>query len=166
MILAVTGHRPDKLGGYGPSETQTDVRNAIRNALHIYKPSLVITGMALGVDQWMAETCIEVGIPFLAAVPFPGQEFRWPTESQDRYWELLKKAARVHICSPGPYSAKRLQDRNEWMVDHSQMLLAVWDGSPGGTANCISYARRVGRSIVFVSVDNGAVSCREVLEEP
>ncbi|WP_188052008.1 hypothetical protein [Azospirillum sp. Sh1] len=40
-----------------------------------------------------------------------------------------------------------MNTRNEWMVDHSDRLLALWDGSQGGTANCVRYARGLGRPI-------------------
>jgi uncharacterized phage-like protein YoqJ len=39
------------------------------------------------------------------------------------------------------------QKRNEWMVDHAQMVIAVWDGSSGGTANCVKYALKQGKRV-------------------
>ena len=66
MIVAFTGHRPDKLGGY-PSPTrphdttpmQRAVVSALRERLVMLprarpgspSPTLAISGMALGVDQ-------------------------------------------------------------------------------------------------------------------
>jgi hypothetical protein len=38
-----------------------------------------------------------------------------------------------------------MQIRNEWMVDHCTHVAALWDGSPGGTGNCIRYVRKIGR---------------------
>jgi uncharacterized phage-like protein YoqJ len=35
-----------------------------------------------------------------------------------------------------------MQIRNEWMVDNAHIVLALWDGSSGGTGNCIKYANR------------------------
>ena len=40
-----------------------------------------------------------------------------------------------------------MQKRNEWIVDNSLRLLALWDGSKGGTANCVTYARYGRREI-------------------
>lgn len=147
MIVAFTGHRPSKLGcGYGPSTMQTMVRVAIRTLLVEKRATAVISGMALGVDQWAAEVCVELGIPFTAAVPFDGQELRWPEESQRHYCELISKSWNVHVVCPGPYAVWKMQKRNEWMVDHCEVLFAIWDGSPGGTANCVRYAEEVGRT--------------------
>jgi uncharacterized phage-like protein YoqJ len=70
--------------------------------------------MALGVDQDFAEICIQLGIPFTAAVPHLGQEVLWPEESQNKYRGLLGQAAQIVIVSPGGYAAWKLQKRNEY----------------------------------------------------
>jgi uncharacterized phage-like protein YoqJ len=150
MIIGVTGHRPDKLGGYRPNETQMKVRQAITAKLVELKPEKLVTGMALGVDQWAAEACIFLGIPFIAAVPFEGQHLAWPAESQQRWLDLIAKAAEVvHVCSPG-YAVWKMQTRNKWIVDHCDLLLGVWDGTPGGTKNCLDYADKKGRQRVVI----------------
>ena len=148
MIVAFTGHRPEKLGGYGPNPVQDRVRAEIRYVLETWRPEAAISGMALGVDQWAAEICVNMEIPFTAAVPFETQESAWPNESQQHYRDLLFKANKILVVSPGRYyAAWKMQKRNEWMVDHCDRLLAVWDGSTGGTYNCVSYARSVGKYV-------------------
>lgn len=147
MILATTGHRPPKLGGYG-DEVRFGLRRLAGTYLTATQPSRVIVGMALGWDQAVAEAAIECGIPFIAAIPFEGQEGRWPVESQHRYGHLLAAAASVEIVSPYP-GARAMQQRNEWMVDRADRMVALWDGSWGGTFNCVEYANRV-----RVPVDN------------
>lgn len=139
MIIAATGHRPDKLGGYSPK-----IANELRLLAHKYlvtvRPAFVISGMALGWDQAVAVAALLAQIPLIAAVPFRGQESKWPAASQQVYRELLAASARViEVCEPG-YAVWKMQKRNEWMVDHADHMLALWDGSPGGTANCMSYA--------------------------
>jgi uncharacterized phage-like protein YoqJ len=103
--------------------------------------------MALGIDQDFARVCIEMRIPFIAAIPFVGQESNWPFESQQRYQEILSYAYCVYVVSGGGYAAWKMQTRNEWMVDNCDILIAVWDGSSGGTRNCINYANKVCRTI-------------------
>lgn len=146
-ILAFTGHRPNKLGGYRQNPMQMAVRSAIRQCIFDYKPEKVISGMALGVDQWAAEECVDLGVQFVAAVPFVGQERCWPEESQRRYQSLLECADDVVVVCSGGYAPEKMQQRNKWMVDNCTRLFAVWDGSLGGTANCVRYAERVGREI-------------------
>lgn len=142
MRIAFTGHRPNKLGGYGPSEIQDKVRAAIRDYLKskLGQPLLVISGMALGVDQWAAEEALALGIKFTAAVPFIGQESMWPEESQQRYHELLGKAYDTSVICGEGYHISKMQTRNRWMVDQCDELCAIWDGTSGGTANCVRYA--------------------------
>lgn len=83
MIVAFTGYRPDKLGGYKlPNPTYLHVFQQIEKSLKELQPQKVISGMALGVDQWAANIAHRLGIPFIAAVPFLGQEKAWPVPSQ------------------------------------------------------------------------------------
>lgn len=142
MILAITGHRPEKLGGYSqPNSFSTTICEKLSESFQMLKPTLVLSGMALGVDQWAAQVCIHMKIPFDAIVPFEGQESRWPRSSVEYYDYLKGKARRVMMLSPGPYSPGLLHARNEWMVDHSNALLAVWNGdTEGGTYSCLKYA--------------------------
>lgn len=150
ITVAFTGHRPDKLGGY---DAHNPTRGRLAHALTAHLFTLAaehngltcISGMALGFDQLAAGVCVQIGIPFIAAVPFEGQEAIWPASSQASYRELLAKAAKVVVVCRGGYSPHKMQLRNQWMVSNCDLLVAAWDGSPGGTHNCIKYAERVGR---------------------
>lgn len=151
MIIAGTGHRPDKLrvgalNAYQPAVHERLVDLA-RAALTQEAPARVISGMALGWDTALAMAALDLAIPFDAYVPFAGQESRWPEPSRRRYHDLLGRAERVVIVSPGGYSPASMQRRNERMVDDCDRLLALWDGSAGGTCNCVRYAESAGRPI-------------------
>lgn len=139
-IVAVTGHRPQKLGGFSEEVFQDLVRLA-KHCFERLKPLEVITGMALGWDQAVAQACHDLKIPFRAYIPFMGQESQWPQQSQERYWKLLEGPVLNMICEPG-YAAWKMQKRNEAMVDDCHQLLALWDGTTGGTFNCVAYARK------------------------
>lgn len=142
MILGVTGHRPDKLyGKIGAVEV------AIAVKLTELKPSIVRIGMAIGVDQIVAEKCIGLGIPFTAVIPFIGQEKKWPERAQVEYKRLLSYAADVVVVSRGGYSFDKMHKRNRWIVDHSTKLLSVWNGTLGGTYNTVMYAMKRGWKI-------------------
>lgn len=147
-IVAITGHRPDKFGGWDPLHPIVErVKAGLRRALIETWPKMVISGMALGTDQWAAQICVDLGLPFTAALPCDNMEARWPLPSQQRFRALLEKARQVVVVSPGEYKPWKMQRRNEWMVDNSTLLLAAWDGSTGGTANCVDYAYAVDREI-------------------
>ncbi len=139
-----TGHRPEKLGRYG-SLTSIKLYDFARRYLETYRPDRFISGMALGWDTACARACVSLGIPFIAAIPFVGQESQWPESSRRIYADLLACAERIETVSLGGFNAKAMQRRNEWMVDLADGVLALWDGSSGGTCNCVKYAQRVGK---------------------
>ena len=152
MIVCFTGHRPNKLGGYEvPNPIYNSCYEALTKALREIKPKKAITGMALGVDTWAALVCLDLEIPYIAAVPFEGQEGVWPQKSKWQYQSLLSTAEKVHyVCDPG-YSPKKMQIRNEWMVDNADVVIAVWNGSNGGTANCVKYAMKQNKRIFRIN---------------
>lgn len=149
MILAITGHRPSKLpGGYDESSPgRIALREKLESEVLRINPHTLISGMALGVDTIAAEIALAHYIALVCAVPFCGQELRWNQESQKRFLRILSNAHQIeYVCDPG-YAAWKMQKRNEWMVDHCTELLAVWDGSAGGTGNCVTYAKKKGVKI-------------------
>lgn len=158
--MTFTGHRPDKLGGFDlPNTVYRRVTYALDDILTRFRPELGICGMAIGFDQWAAELLIDHNIPFVAAIPFEGQEGRWPDESQDRYFALLEKAhQKVLVCSGG-YAPWKMQKRNEWMVNFlktpADYLTSTWDGTDGGTKNCLDYAakRRGAFGFQWINID-------------
>lgn len=143
MIIAATGHRPDKISsdGYG-AETSRRLHRLATDSLKDLAPEKVISGMALGWDQAVAHAAIDLDIPVLAAIPHEGHESRWPFASQKRYHAILKHCDEVVLVTDGPYAAWKMQIRNQFMVDRANVLLALWNGGPGGTANCVNYARK------------------------
>lgn len=175
MKIAFTGHRPNKLGNdydlkstlinkiydnivgilimNSPSTTATIIiKDNIKGTSKMKIDDIIcIVGMALGIDTLAAKICIEYEIPFIAAIPFAGQEFAWPMKSQKLYHSILANLlCDKRIISAGGYTADKMQKRNIWMVDQldpiEDKLIGVWDGSLGGTKNCIDYAKSKGFS--------------------
>ena len=142
LVVCGTGHRPDKLGG------EYDLKGPVTKAIatEVFKildrisPTVIMSGMALGFDMILAVCAIKRNIDLYAAVPFAGQEKKWPKSSQDLYNTLLRKASHVEIVSDGEYAPWKMQHRNCFMVDNSDKIIACWDGSKGGTGNCVGYA--------------------------
>lgn len=139
MILAGTGHRPDKLGGYD-THASMRVADLATRILDHYEPTVVISGMAQGWDMALAQAAYGRKIPFRAYIPFEGQELVWPSATRLYYRALLERADVVKVCSPGGFTRKAMQVRNECMVNDCDLLIALWNGSAGGTANCLQYA--------------------------
>lgn len=155
-VMAITGHRPEKLGtGDTLLMLKRGISLRMRDEFVRLAPRHIITGMARGVDQWAALVALELGIPFIAAVPFIGQEAKWKRPERDAYHVLLKKASRVYIVSQGDYSDEKMHRRNRFMVNGCDVLLAVWNGrAGGGTSNCVNYANKVDRPIIHIDPDD------------
>jgi hypothetical protein len=67
MVLAVTGHRPDKLNYEydlnGPWSKH--IREKLQETINDLKPTRMLSGMALGVDTIWAMLAIENNIPLI-----------------------------------------------------------------------------------------------------
>lgn len=121
-----------------------------RSYLMDTRPVEVISGMAIGWDQAVTQAALELEIPVIAAIPFTGQELRWPSESQIKYRHLVDRARERHVISDGlnVSAGEAFQKRNEWMVDRCGLLVALWNGQPSGTGNCIKYALKQNRPMI------------------
>ena len=154
MKVAVTGHRPNKLGGYELTPLRLKISQKIYSILEKLKVDVAYTGMALGIDQDFARVCKMLNIPYIACVPCDDQDRMWPLGSKDLYSHLLSSASEIIVVTPGRYKPWVMQKRNEYMVnqlnDKDDFLLAVWDGSSGGTANCVKYAEKLKKTIVRI----------------
>lgn len=141
-----TGHRPEKINRPVvaiQSDLEKEIHRAIEDDLTVF-----ISGMARGVDIWAAEIVLRLrkeGLPvrLICASPYEGFEQSWSKDWKCRYNEILWSADYVRFVSPS-YSRTCFQKRNEWMVNHSARVIAVYNGQPGGTRNTITYARSVG----------------------
>lgn len=147
MIVAGTGHRPNKVGGYS-DEAFGKLERMAYNWLHTHRPDKVISGGALGWDQALARAAYVEGIPYIMALPFKDFDSRWPQNSRDNLTDYINHADEVVYVSEPGYNPYKMQVRNEWMVDRCDTVLALWDGSDGGTGNCIKYAQKVGKPII------------------
>lgn len=147
-----TGHRPEKLS-LSESEVKPLLEKAIDNAIADGYVTF-ITGMAKGTDIWAAEIVLEKKkqndtLHLICAVPHPDFEKRRGFFEEQRYDRIIKNADYVTTISDHYYKAC-YQKRNEWMVDRSSLVIAVWNGQPSGTKNTIDYANRKGIRVVNV----------------
>ena len=147
-----TGHRPEKLNT-SEKEVKAALRKQIDQAVHDgFK--VFITGMARGVDLWAAEIVLDLRkrnkeIRLICAIPHDGFEARWSPSWQQLYRYVLTEADLTRVISKG-YRTGVYQVRNEWMVNHSTRVIAVFNGQPSGTKNTIDYAYRQGVPVVLI----------------
>lgn len=147
-----SGHRPEKLKRPIQEITEdleAEVIDAINDGFTVF-----LTGMAKGTDIIAGEIVLrlqDAGSPIqlVCAVPYPGFEKSWSSEWKQRYGFLLSKAEKIHYISTGFFRGC-FQKRNRWLVDHSEKVIAVYNGFPGGTKNTIDYARRKGVKVIEI----------------
>ena len=116
-----------------------------------HRSVLGITGGAVGVDMLAAEVCADCGAPYVVILPFPFRIFtaKWSSSARARLRRVISGAVRTFVVQRN-FSMSGYMRRNMVMVNHCDVLLAVWRGTPGGTANTVRYARQVGKPVVNV----------------
>ncbi|MEA3602968.1 SLOG family protein [Bacillus subtilis] len=161
--VCFTGHRPNKLGGYdmkNPTilKLKDKLLEVIDELIIKEEKSRFITGGALGTDQ-AACWCVHIlkkkypHIKNIIATPFKEQDKVWSADQKMWYKRMLDVADeivnveeldkyKVSGDKPGEFSPAKMQKRNEYMIDHSEAIVAVYDGTKSGTRNCLNYARR------------------------
>ncbi len=148
-----TGHRPEKLHA-GEADVKMLLGKAIRQAVSEGYTTF-ISGMARGVDLWAAECVLEMrrenpSVCLICALPFAGFGDHWGQVWRTLYQEMLSQADGVEIiCHQAVKSS--FQKRNRWMIDQASLVLAVYNGSPGGTRNSVNYAEKQGVSVRILS---------------
>lgn len=140
---AFTGHRPEKVVG-AEGKIIVELRKEILEAIDLGYTTF-LTGMSRGVDLWAADIVIHLRrynpkLKLIGVVPFEGFESNWSVDWKKHYKLVRKELDWIHVVSAG-YSPEVYQRRNQYMVDHSSMVLAVFNGEPGGTLNTIRYAQ-------------------------
>lgn len=154
MIIGITGHRPPRLGcGYNiPNPTYDKIYKAIMDKFHELNPEKIITGMAQGTDQIAAWVAMELNVPYIAALPCDDMDRIWPEESKRKFKLLLNSAEEVINVNPGPYAGWKMHKRDEYVVDNSDLMLAVYDGKPvGGTFITVDYANKSNKKVVIIN---------------
>jgi ribonuclease HI/uncharacterized phage-like protein YoqJ len=136
-MVAVLGHRPPELGGYGENPVAAGVRDRLAEILaakkEMYPDLWLLTGLLLGAEQLAAEAARKAGVPYVAVQPYPAPESQWPASSRDLYADLIRHAdAAVLLERTVPDSKQKfgaaLARRDGWLAKHADEAIVVWDG--------------------------------------
>lgn len=146
--VAFTGHRKYR------GEAQQALADTVV-ALYNGGYTTFLSGMAVGFDMAAAECVLSLkerlkGIRLVAVVPFEGQEQRFSEEDKRRFEEILRRADERVVLSQiyhkGVYTV-----RNDYLVSHSAVVVACYDGSAGGTRYTVRRAEKTGREVINIS---------------
>lgn len=159
MTLCFTGHRPNKLNGYNPRDNKTllwGIQAYVEESIIDRNIDTFISGMALGIDMWSALIVLTLKesyphIKLICAIPCKNHNNKWNASDKKLWEEIVAKADEVVYVTDKEYTPSCMQLRNMWMVDNSDMVLAVWDGTKGGTGNCVEYAKQKSKSTAIIN---------------
>jgi hypothetical protein len=156
-VVGVTGHRdlrPQDLAAL--RHEVTGVLETIRKQAPGC-PVVLLSGLAEGADQLVAEVALEVGVLLAAVLPMPLEIYRttMPEPAQKRLDDLLLRANFTITLPLDGRTIDQIRDSDDaqaacyeelavFLVRNSQALLALWDGKPseklGGTGRVVRHA--------------------------
>lgn len=160
LVVAVTGHRDlvqDEVPG---------IRERVRilfTELQSDNPDRqlqVLSALAEGADQLVAEVAVEMGISLVVPLPMQKSVYRDDFESDEaklRFDAMYDSAAHCYelplargntfegIAYPGEQRARQYAQLGVYLCAHCHILLAIWDGKDtdelGGTGQVVKFHR-------------------------
>jgi len=169
--VGVTGHRSiDDPEGVGAA-----VRDALARVRERFAGTQAIrleavSPLAEGADRIVAHAVLaEQGAALTVPLPFPADDYAADFAapgSKAEFQELLEQAARIEVMPAAATRDKGYDRAGRWVVEHSDVLLALWDGAPsqgrGGTAAIVAYASERGLPVYWVRANGGAPVVKEL----
>lgn len=157
-----TGHRPNKMPwkNHESDPRCIDLKQRLFDTvMSAYQCGMrhFICGMAMGCDLYFSEAVIALrneasGVTLEAAIPCENQFSSWPADTCRRYFELISQCDYETLLQ-SEYTPDCMMRRNYYMVDQSQLLIAVYNGFAGGTRNTILYAMRQNLDIIELPIE-------------
>lgn len=155
MKVALTGHRPQRLGL--PEDELDDKWLTIARWLHSVYMMLneeceeidIYCGMASGCDIKFGLTMIQHdNVNLHCVLPCKGYN------SKHQYFKTLKEYADEWIELSDEFYKGCDNVRDQYMVDHCDILLTIWDGNKsGGVWSTIRKAQKAGKKIIYIPTE-------------
>lgn len=149
--VAVTGHRAFDVAA------AEYIRLGVEQLLETLAaagPVRVVTSLAEGADQLVAEAAVQRGLLLEVIVPAAGYAESLPEADQHRFAELLTAADAVRTLEHPAPSPAAYREAGLAMLAGADLLVAVWDGRPprgvGGSAEIVACARELGLDLEVI----------------
>jgi len=158
LIVAVTGHR-DLVDAELPG-IRARVQTFLSELITEYPDHgvTVMSSLAEGADQLVAEEALQLGIPLIVPLPMPGALYLddfGSIKEQESFDYLCSRAAEVYelpvtsgntpesIREQGPNRSRQYAQLGVFLCAHCHILLALWDGKDteklGGTGQVVRF---------------------------
>lgn len=151
MKVGITGHRR-----FDDPSAAPWVENCIRERLQECKELCGLTSLAKGADQIFAQVVLDLGGRLKAVLPFAGYPYSFedPEESAG-FGALIGSCEKIVTLEFAGTKEQSYLAAGQYVADHTQLLIAVWDGKPaagvGGTGDVVEYARREGKRVYQIN---------------
>lgn len=152
MRMALTGHRPERLGYDKENYNTMDwvrLMDWLRLAIRFNGVRDVYCGMADGCDiayGIAAKSLKDQGYKLRLHCILPCKNYN----SSNPWYKVLKEAADEWVELSDEFYKGCDNARDQYMVDHSDKLFAVWDGNKsGGVWSTIRKAQKKGIDIIY-----------------
>ncbi len=155
-----TGHRPQSIPylwneiSVQSIKLKNEIKSASIDLIENHNVAHFISGMALGVDMIAAEIVLDLkkkypNITLECAIPCETQATKWTEKYRERYFSIIEKSDKETLLQTH-YTADCMHKRNRYMVDESDYVIAVWNGSPSGTGKTVLYAKENNKQIIQI----------------
>jgi hypothetical protein len=158
LIIGVTGHRNI------PASAITALEQSVARVFKELKdaapdtPMVLLSPLGEGADRLVAGVALSMGIGLISPLPLAPAEyqsdFAEPASKQEfsgllqraQRWFVVEGGAKFPPGTTGPARDRQYAQVGAFVVRHSHVLLALWDGKPltlkGGTAQVVEYKLR------------------------
>lgn len=150
------GHKPQDLG-YSENTLQCDALKEQLQALLVFLIEQqgvchFITGMEPGVEQFAAQIVLDLKpryaqLTLECVLPFETQAEHWEEWERDIYFRIVS-ACDTETMLQKHESRECRQRKNVYMIEHADVVLAVWNGQPGTIGAAVAYAEEKQKSVV------------------
>lgn len=157
LVIGVTGHRDLAPKDIPRIHESLDALFACLCRQYPHMPLRVLSPLAEGADRLVAKVALEHGAELVVPLPMREAEYRKDFPDTVSEFDALKAQASIVYTLPPPAEATNeaadltgsrrdacYENVGLHIVNHSQMIVALWDGIPvtdrGGTARIVEYA--------------------------
>jgi uncharacterized phage-like protein YoqJ len=110
-----------------------------------------VTGGAIGFDTLAAREVIRFrmshpDVKLILALPCVEQEIKWSDRQKDAYYYTLNVADEIIYISE-EYTRTCMAERNRYLAENADILIAYLGRSSGGSAQTVNMAKKLGKRI-------------------
>jgi hypothetical protein len=168
LVVGVTGHR-DLAADEVPNVVQ-HVRQLFVTLEEKYPhtPIVLLSSLAEGADRLVARTALDCGAELYVILPMQVASYEEDfasAQSLDEFRDLMRRSYGAGVArAPGTDRDLQYVAAGAFLVSHSQILIALWDGEEnemlGGTSQIVRFALQ-GVPAKYLSGSRGALCANE-----